>query len=158
MTVTRLSLSEARFQHTLTPAMRSDPVSNRLLAFGNGLEKKKAAPRAALSGCPPLLKERKRAPVGRRRPILPRADPAVLSAMEGLTSGFGMGPGVPPPPWPPTNRGPCAGTLAAGIARKTSSSSSRSSRNSLEKVVMRRARPISTARLNPSRGLQLRPI
>ena len=26
---------------------------------------------------------------------------AVSSAMEGLTTGFGMGPGVPPPPWPP---------------------------------------------------------
>src|SRR5205823_6188300 len=26
---------------------------------------------------------------------------AVPSALEGLTSGFGMGPGVPPPPWPP---------------------------------------------------------
>ena len=26
---------------------------------------------------------------------------AVPSALEGLTSGFGMGPGVSPPPWPP---------------------------------------------------------
>ena len=63
---------------------------------------------------------------GQRRPILPRASPSVLSAMEGLTAGFGMGPGVPPPPWPltrpgaPANRLSRAGTLAASIARKTS--------------------------------------
>ena len=42
---------------------------------------------------------------GQRRPILPRASPSVLSAMEGLTAGFGMGPGVPPPPWPLTRPG-----------------------------------------------------
>ena len=42
---------------------------------------------------------------GQRRPILPRACPSVLSAMEGLTAGFGMGPGVPPPPWPLTRQG-----------------------------------------------------
>ena len=28
---------------------------------------------------------------------------AVSSAMEGLTAGFGMGPGVPPPLWLPRN-------------------------------------------------------
>ena len=33
---------------------------------------------------------------GQRRPGLPRADPAVLSARWGLASGFGTGPGVPP--------------------------------------------------------------
>ena len=56
---------------------------------------------------------------GQRRPILPRASPSVLSAMEGLTAGFGMGPGVPPPPWPLTRQGALRGTLAASIARKT---------------------------------------
>ncbi len=30
---------------------------------------------------------------------------AVSSAMEGLTTGFGMGPGVPPPPWAPRKFG-----------------------------------------------------
>ena len=30
---------------------------------------------------------------------------AVPSALGGLTSGFGMGPGVPPPPWSLTNEG-----------------------------------------------------
>ena len=44
-----------------------------------------------------------RAPsTGQRRPALPRADPAVPSALGGLASGFGMGPGVPRPPWPLT--------------------------------------------------------
>ena len=39
---------------------------------------------------------------GQRRPALPRASPAVPSALGGLASGFGMGPGVPRPPWPLT--------------------------------------------------------
>ena len=58
---------------------------------------------------------------GRRRPALPRACPAVPSALGGLTSGFGMGPGVPPLPWPPTSVGrsipgaaePCPGGRTA---------------------------------------------
>lgn len=49
-------------------------------------------------GAGPLLA--KTPPVGQRRPGLPRAYPAVQSALGGLTSGFGMGPGVPPLPWP----------------------------------------------------------
>ena len=44
-------------------------------------------------------------PTGQRRPALPRADPAVPSALGGLASGFGMGPGVPRPPWPLTGGG-----------------------------------------------------
>ena len=36
-----------------------------------------------------------------------RVAPAVPSALAGLTSGFGMGPGVPPPPWPPAPGGRC---------------------------------------------------
>lgn len=43
--------------------------------------------------------------VGQRRPALPRTHSAVPSALGGLTSGFGMGPGVPPPPWSLTNEG-----------------------------------------------------
>ena len=42
---------------------------------------------------------------GRRRPALPRTVSAVPSALGGLTSGFGMGPGVPPLPWPPAAKG-----------------------------------------------------
>jgi hypothetical protein len=37
----------------------------------------------------------------RRRPTLPRIPSAVPSALEGLTSGFGMEPGVSPPPGSP---------------------------------------------------------
>ncbi len=37
----------------------------------------------------------------RRRPTLPRLHTAVPSALEGLTAGFGMDPGVSPPLWPP---------------------------------------------------------
>ena len=43
--------------------------------------------------------------VGQRRPALPRTSSAVPSALGGLTSGFGMGPGVPPLPWSLTNKG-----------------------------------------------------
>ena len=38
---------------------------------------------------------RRKRPARARRPGLPRAGPAVLSAMAGLTAGFGMGPGDP---------------------------------------------------------------
>ena len=31
----------------------------------------------------------------------PTVKTAVPSTLEGLTAGFGMGPGVSPPPWPP---------------------------------------------------------
>ena len=34
---------------------------------------------------------------------VPTCRHAVSSAMKGLTSGFGMEPGVPPSPWEPTN-------------------------------------------------------
>ena len=37
----------------------------------------------------------------RRRPTLARASPALPSAMEPLTSVFGMGTGMTTPPWPP---------------------------------------------------------
>ena len=59
----------------------------------------KAPPRRRLASPAP--------PTGQRRPALPRADPAVPSALGGLASGFGMGPGVPRPPWPLTGGGRC---------------------------------------------------
>ena len=44
-----------------------------------------------------------------------RVAPAVPSALAGLTSGFGMGPGVPRPPGPPAPGGRCgAGCRGAG--------------------------------------------
>ena len=56
---------------------------------------------------------------GQRRPGLPRADPAVLSARWGLASGFGTGPGVPPMLWPLTGgrRPPlrCPGSVSRAL-------------------------------------------
>ncbi len=58
---------------------------------------KRAGPRRA-----PLCTYMEVPSTGQRRPALPRASPAVPSALGGLASGFGMGPGVPRPPWPLT--------------------------------------------------------
>ncbi len=58
---------------------------------------KRAGPRRA-----PLRTYMEVPSTGQRRPALPRASPAVPSALGGLASGFGMGPGVPRPPWPLT--------------------------------------------------------
>ena len=44
---------------------------------------------------PPRAPRCSKRPARARRPGLPRACPAVLSAMAGLTAGFGMGPGDP---------------------------------------------------------------
>ena len=47
--------------------------------------------------------------------------PAVPSALAGLASGFGMGPGVSPPPWPPQQCWsprsplPCRGVGGRGV-------------------------------------------
>ena len=62
-----------------------------------GKAKKEAGPRRA-----PLCTYMQVPSTGQRRPALPRASPAVPSALGGLASGFGMGPGVPRPPWPLT--------------------------------------------------------
>ena len=59
--------------------------------------KKEAGPRRA-----PLCTYMEVPSTGQRRPALPRASPAVPSALGGLASGFGMDPGVPRPPWPLT--------------------------------------------------------
>lgn len=84
---------------------------------------------------------------------------AVPSALGGLTSGFGMGPGVPPLPWSLTNKGHSASrggrSRALGAAQRDVETPRRS-RSS--ESVKRRARPISTARLNASQRLHLRPI
>ena len=72
----------------------------------------------------------KKHPPWARRPTLPRTSSAVLSAMGGLTAGFGMGPGDPPlrgrahggcshgPSGPPGAR--CPGALASACARTRS--------------------------------------
>ena len=122
-----------------------------------------------------------RAPsTGQRRPALPRADPAVPSALGGLASGFGMGPGVPRPPWPltggrrssmtmrmpPTRRGtPPRALGAAQRARRirypssTLLSCTRQAHAAAPAGMRRvRARAISAARLRLSPALHLRPI
>ena len=103
---------------------------------------------------------------GQRRPALPRPSAAVPSAMEGLASGFGMGPGGPPPPWPLTApggarlRAPARALRAAWRARRTPvwERAGPSAADACGAFAKSRARPISTARLSASRRLQLRPI
>ena len=74
------------------------------------------ATRLPLPGARPV--KGREPPVGSATSCPPADCTAVLSAMEGLTAGFGMGPGVPPPPWSLSRPGALAGTLAASIARK----------------------------------------
>ena len=108
---------------------------------------------------------------GQRRPGLPRADPAVLSARWGLASGFGTGPGVPPMLWPLTGgrRPPlrCPGshlTRALGAAWRIGKMTRGHprARTARERWVPRaarcgsgRARAISAARLRLSPALHL---
>ena len=115
---------------------------------------------------------------GQRRPALPRASPAVPSALGGLASGFGMGPGVPRPPWPLTGGRRSAhhevvmcvraDPRALGAAQRgdgpwdsTSEPTGmhRAAPMGAHVEMMRvRARAISAARLRPSPTLHLRPI
>ena len=107
---------------------------------------------------------------GQRRPGLPRADPAVLSARWGLASGFGTGPGVPPMLWPLTGgrRPPlrCPGvsyTCPGGrMAYRGGDSGASSCPDRAWALVPRaarcgsgRARAISAARLRTSPSLHL---
>lgn len=108
---------------------------------------------------------------GQRRPGLPRAGPAVLSARWGLASGFGTGPGVPPMLWPltggrrPPLRCPVSLSRALGAAWRIGGSDSGASScpdRAFERWVPRaarcgsgRARAISAARLRLSPALHL---
>ena len=88
---------------------------------------------------------------------------AVPSALGGLTSGFGMGPGVPPLPWSLTNKGYSCFTRVFSRALRAAQCDVKfkgfkkhaSVQNILKK---RRARPISNARLNALQHLHLHPI
>ena len=86
-------------RRTATPTMPNKWAAPRA-GRGPGMRTRGQAQkeRGPALGAGPLLA--KTPPVGQRRPGLPRAGPAVQSALGGLTSGFGMGPGVPPLPWP----------------------------------------------------------
>ena len=108
---------------------------------------------------------------GQRRPGLPRADPAVLSARWGLASGFGTGPGVPPMLWPltggrrPPLRCPGVSSTCPGgrmAYRKGLTRGHPRARTAHERWVPRaarcgsgRARAISAARLRLSPALHL---
>ena len=103
-------------------------------------------------------------PARARRPVLPRTGSAVLWAMAGLAAEFGMGSGDPrlrgraragrPLRFPSgTSRAPWR---PHSVVRETSSSRDRPPRGIRGREA--RARAISTARLNASRRLQLRPI
>ena len=68
--------------------------------------------------CPriPAPSPAQRAPGAGGALVSHRVAPAVPSALAGLTSGFGMGPGVPRPPGPPAPGGRCgAGSEGAGL-------------------------------------------
>ena len=68
---------------------------------------------------PPRPEPAQRAPGAGGALVSHRVAPAVPSALAGLTSGFGMGPGVPRPPWPPAPGGRCgAGCVRAGWRHK----------------------------------------
>ena len=74
-----------------------------------------------------------------------RVPPAVPSALEGLTTVFGMGTGVAPPVWSPAHisKSGCSDSLGPNPSLKPSGQADR---------------PISTARLNVLPRLHLRPI
>ena len=75
-----------------------------------------------------------------------RVPPAVPSALEGLTSVFGMGTGVAPPVWSPAHK------LQILLLKHPRPQPPPMKFNGQD------ARPISTARLNASLRLHLRPI
>ena len=84
---------------------------------------------------------------------VPTHEYAVSSAMRRLTSGFGMGPGVPASPWRPTNSVSGWGMLSPFADEICSSIEGKEEANSRA-----RFRPISTAQLSMSPRLHLRPI
>ena len=92
---------------------------------------------------------------------------AVPSALGGLTSGFGTGPGVPPLPWPPANKGRSHPPARPSVPSGPHSARKRVSRAGTATACPPRAggrgdrvraRTISTARLSGSPHLRLRPI
>ena len=87
--------------HTFDPTTRSLNPASTTSQTAN-----KKEPRAKARSSHDLAAFKRKMPlVGQRRPALPRTSSAVPSALGGLTSGFGMGPGVPPLPWSLTNKG-----------------------------------------------------
>lgn len=107
---------------------------------------------------------RAKRPPRARRPVLPQPGAAVLSAMAGLTAGFGMGPGDPRLRGrarggrSPAALWPLQGALSAPPWRLHSVRRRLPRSSRPRRVMRRRARAISTARLRRSHALHLRPI
>ena len=80
---------------------------------------------------------------------------AVPSALEGLTSLFGMGRGVTPPPLPPETRG-ARRACGAPVLFPTESNDGKARHRTSKPD--QAARTISTGRLNASPHVHLRPI
>ena len=107
--------SSGRRRKTENAATRERPHRNLVEAQGGpGAERLRGlrmrlvrSPAGPASACAP---ENQGAPRMSATPYPPTGDPAVLSAMGGLTAGFGMGPGDPP----------LHGRAHAGRSRKSS--------------------------------------
>ena len=94
-----------------------------------------------------------------------RVAPAVPSALAGLASGFGMGPGVSPPPWPPQHVQAVSLSVSRrwrGPGRACEPGSGCESRRRCVGTLVRGGwvspRPISTRPLNPLPGVHAGPI
>ena len=161
--IAQIQKKDSKYSQTVRQAKR-----RRVLVLQLFIERKKGGGREAspffsfVDGSVPST--------GQRRPGLPRAGPAVLSARWGLASGFGTGPGVPPMLWPltggrrPPLRCPGSHLRALGAAwriGKVTRGHPRA-RTAHERWVPRaarcgsgRARAISAARLRLSPALHL---
>jgi hypothetical protein len=81
---------------------------------------------------------------------------AVPSALEGLTSGFGMGPGVSPSLWPPQRCGVVRARGVRAVSPEPHSGRVASACSGFGWVPS--PRPVSTGQLHPLRGFHFRPI
>ena len=83
-----------------------------------------------------------------------RASPAVPSALKGLTSGFGMGPGVSLSLWPPKRYGVACPRRGVPVSPEPHSGREIASRSECKLS----PRPISTGQLHALRRFHFRPI
>ena len=89
--IAQIQKKDSKYSQTVRQAKR-----RRVLVLQLSIKRKKGGGREASP--PPFYSfdDGSVPSTGQRRPGLPRAGPAVLSARWGLASGFGTGPGVPP--------------------------------------------------------------